>query len=510
MRPLFIFVLVAVSMTIGYYLPQLTIDNSQLRRNTKKISDLLRIIDEYYVDAVDADNLTEEGIKAILHKLDPHSSYVSSMDTQLEMAHIKGGFEGIGVSFYIFADSVVVENTLPDGPARRAGILPGDRMIAVDGEPFFPKETREVIEKLRGEKGSRVEVEVFRQALGGSLKFALSRGSIATSAIEAAFMLSDNLGYIRLSKFSSNCSQEVRERLIDLKNKGMTKLIFDVQGNGGGLLDQAILIADEFLTDSKLIVYTQGKNARNDRRYFAKNSGAFENGDIWVLIDESSASASEILAGALQDNDRAVLVGRRTFGKGLVQRPVTFEDGSMLKITVSRYYTPSGRCIQKPYTSHEAYSTDLLKRIETGEYFLADSIKHDSTQTYKTQKGRIVFGGGGISPDFFVAKDTSSYTPLIGEIFAKSIVREVAAQEAKRLQMDENTFIQSYQFDNFKLLSKIAAQVGTDMSTLKSIPPVLASQIKAQIARVKYGEDAFYKAYLQRDPVFNKALQLSR
>jgi carboxyl-terminal processing protease len=509
MRVLSVLTCVALGFLVGHYFTKNEwVQSSVVKKNSKKLSDLLRIIEDNYVDAIGLDSLTEYAINSVLEKLDPHSSYTPAADTELELSGIKGGFDGIGVSFYIFDDSVVVENTMPQGPAHQAGIQAGDRLIGLDGAPFFPKESRQVIDKLRGEKGSVVKLDVFRNSK--TFTVSLYRNSIVTSSIEAAFLVKGDLGYIKLSRFSASSHSELQDKIIKLKKQGMRRLILDLQGNTGGLLDQAIKIADDFLPEPSLILFTQGKNPRNDSRYFANRTGVFEKGELWVLIDENSASASEILAGALQDNDRAVLVGRRSYGKGLVQRPITLQDGSMLKITVSRYFTPTGRSIQKPYTSRQNYNNDLLGRYESGEYFDPDSVKYDSSNAYKTKSGKLVFGGGGISPDVFVPKDTTQYSKDFFELYAKSVVREVAAREAARLgSMNAETFLKQYEFNDLALLRKTAAKVGIALDSLKSVSTLIASQVKAQIGRVKYGDEFFYRVFLQRDAIFNKALQVA-
>ncbi len=507
-------VLVAVSMWVGFsisYLPFFG-PSSKVERNTRKIGELLRLIDENYVDAVDIDSLSQDAIMAFLERLDPHSSYSPPSEAKLETAYIKGGFDGIGISFYLFDDTVVVENTLPGGSAERKGLRPGDRLVEVDGKNFVHKDSREVMEALRGQKGSTVAIKVVRPGLSQPLSWELERGPIATSAVEVAFMPIPKVGYIRLSRFSSDSHREVRRSIASLKSQGMETLIFDLQGNGGGLLDQAINIADEFLAGQPLIVYTQGKNPSSDSEFYARNTGTFEQGTLLVLIDEGSASASEIVAGALQDNDRATLIGRRTFGKGLVQRPVMMEDGSMLKITVSRYYTPSGRSIQKPYTSRKEYSHELLSRYESGEYFSQDSVKYDSANSFRTKNGRRVFGGGGISPDVFVPKDTSNFTPWIARILQKSVVRETAVRLSQTIpaSTDLETFVNNYKLSerDWQVFWQVARQVEIQPPTeINSYLSFIEHQIKSQIARLIWGDEGFYRIYLQKDEIFQKALQ---
>jgi len=376
--------------------------SSSVTKGVTKFREILNYVDKDYVDTVNTDDLVDYSIEKMLEKLDPHTTYIPSKDLEMARTQLESDFDGIGIEFNIFKDTVYVIAPFNGGPAETAGLRAGDKIVSVNGQPMVGTdlENSSVFTKLRGPRGTKVRVGVVRKGTGQSLEFTITRNRIPQYSIDAAYMVDNTTGYIKVNRFASNTYDEFKKSLSQLKRQGMQQLVLDLRGNPGGYMDRATNMADEFLSGDKLIVYTDGKEARYDQKIKAFQPGIFEKGALVVLIDEGSASASEIVAGALQDNDRALIVGRRSFGKGLVQAPIPLDDGSELRLTISRYYTPSGRSIQKPYThdGKEDYGKDVMKRYEHGEFFNADSIKFDPKLKYYTSKRRVVYGGGGIIP----------------------------------------------------------------------------------------------------------------
>lgn len=375
-----------------------------------KLQDVLQYINQEYVDTVNDDDLVERSIVSLLENLDPHSSYISAEELQANNEPLQGNFEGIGVEFNIVDDTVRVVAAIPGGPAEGVGVQAGDKIVMVDGKTIagIKIANKGVMERLKGKGGTKVKISVKRNGRKGLIDFTITRGTIPIYSLDASYMLTANLGYIKISRFAATTYDEFMQALDKLQKQGMTKLVVDLRGNGGGFLNTAVDIADEFLPEGKSIVYTQGK-ARPRKDFYATKRGSFENGELFILIDDGSASASEILAGAVQDNDRGTLIGRRSFGKGLVQEQSEFTDGSAIRLTIARYYTPTGRCIQKSYKHGvDDYYNEELSRYESGELESADSIKVADSLKYKTPGGKIVYGGGGIIPDEFVPLDTAN------------------------------------------------------------------------------------------------------
>lgn len=378
-----------------------------------KLNALLRIIDDQYVDTVNMGELVEEAMPQILSELDPHSSYIPAKDLEAVNADLKGSFSGIGIQFTIQNDTIHVNSVIQGGPSEKVGLMAGDRIVEVDDSAFVGKivTNSEAMKRLKGEKGSKVKLGVYRPGEKDLLHFTVIRGNIPVKSIDAAYMINEKVGYIKVNKFGETTYPELLIALAKLNQKNCEGLIVDLRGNTGGYMAAAIQMVNEFLPNNRLIVYTQGrKSPRED--YNSNGTGSNQKMPLVVLVDEGSASASEIFAGAIQDNDRGTIVGRRSFGKGLVQQPIEFSDGSAIRLTIARYYTPSGRCIQKPYEKgkESEYELDLLTRYEHGEFFSADSIKQDETEVYHTRLGRPVYGGGGIMPDIFVPQDTTGMT----------------------------------------------------------------------------------------------------
>ena len=384
-----------------------------INTSSNKLNALLRIIDDQYVDTVNMGELVEEAMPQILSELDPHSSYIPAKDLEAVNADLKGSFSGIGIQFTIQNDTIHVNSVIQGGPSEKVGLMAGDRIVEVDDSAFVGKivTNSEAMKRLKGEKGSKVKLGVYRPGEKDLLHFTVIRGNIPVKSIDAAYMINEKVGYIKVNKFGETTYPELLIALAKLNQKNCEGLIVDLRGNTGGYMAAAIQMVNEFLPNNRLIVYTQGrKSPRED--YNSNGTGSNQKMPLVVLVDEGSASASEIFAGAIQDNDRGTIVGRRSFGKGLVQQPIEFSDGSAIRLTIARYYTPSGRCIQKPYEKgkESEYELDLLTRYEHGEFFSADSIKQDETEVYHTRLGRPVYGEGGIMPDIFVPQDTTGMT----------------------------------------------------------------------------------------------------
>lgn len=428
--PLVMALCVVVGIMIGTFYAnhfsgnRLNIINS----GSSRLSNLLHIIDDQYVDSVNIDSLVEKAIPQILAELDPHSVYISAKDVQLATDDLKGSFSGVGIEFIIRDDTIRVQNVIKDGPANRAGLLAGDKIVSINGKPFVGKivTNEEAMHRLKGPKDSKVLIGVKRFGEKGVKVFTVTRGDISVKSISACYMINDTTGYIRVKSFGERTYAEMLSALQTLNIEGADHLIIDLRDNGGGILEAAVQMANEFLPKNRLIVYTQGRKSPR-AEYRSNGKGSYQHIPMVVLINEGTASAAEIFAGAMQDNDRATIVGRRSFGKGLVQQQIQFPDGSMIRLTVARYYTPSGRCIQKPFKpgDNADYENDLLSRYRHGEFFSQDSIKHVGP-AYHTHNGRTVYGGGGITPDIFVPEDTSHVTSYYKEAAMSGLIQQYA------------------------------------------------------------------------------------
>ena len=428
--PLVMALCVVVGIMIGTFYAnhfsgnRLNIINS----GSSRLSNLLHIIDDQYVDSVNIDSLVEKAIPQILAELDPHSVYISAKDVQLATDDLKGSFSGVGIEFIIRDDTLRVQNVIKDGPANRAGLLAGDKIVSINGKPFVGKivTNEEAMHRLKGPKDSKVQIGVKRFGEKGVKVFTVTRGDISVKSISACYMINDTTGYIRVKSFGERTYAEMLSALQTLNIEGADHLIIDLRDNGGGILEAAVQMANEFLPKNRLIVYTQGRKSPR-AEYRSNGKGSYQHIPMVVLINEGTASAAEIFAGAMQDNDRATIVGRRSFGKGLVQQQIQFPDGSMIRLTVARYYTPSGRCIQKPFKpgDNADYENDLLSRYRHGEFFSQDSIKHVGP-AYHTHNGRTVYGGGGITPDIFVPEDTSHVTSYYKEAAMSGLILQYA------------------------------------------------------------------------------------
>ena len=428
LMPLFLALSLVAGILIGTFYANHFSGNrlSIINTGSNKLNDLLRIIDEQYVDTVNVKDLVESAMPKILSELDPHSAYISAQNAEESMEDLKGSFSGIGVMFVIREDTIHIMNVVKGGPSEKVGLMAGDRIVSVDGKPFVGKEVTDVTAKktLKGPKGSKVKLGIKRNHEKETLYFDIVRGDIPQHSIDASYMVTPDVGYIKVRSFSETTYPEMLVALAQLNREGFKNLIIDLRGNQGGYMHTAIQMANVFLPKDQLIVYTEGRKSPREN-YFSDGQGSFRDIPLVVLVDEGSASASEIFAGAIQDNDRGLVIGRRSFGKGLVQLPIEFKDGSIIRLTTARYYTPSGRCIQKPYEKGhgQEYENDLLMRYERGEFFSQDSIKQGG-EKYKTRLGRTVYGGGGIMPDIFVPEDTTDVTLYYKEAVLSGLVRQ--------------------------------------------------------------------------------------
>ena len=489
-----------------------------------KLEALLYHISTRYVDSVDQEALVEKAIVSMLEELDPHSIYIPKEELEQTNEPLKGNFEGVGIQFNIVRDTIYVVDAIAGGPSERLGIRAGDRIIRIEKENVAGIGIKNpgVMERLRGKKGTKVEVSIRRSGEADLLDFSITRDKIPIFSIEASYMATPTVGYIKVSRFSATTMKEFREKMALLRAAGMQDLVLDLQGNGGGYLRTATDMADEFLADRKLIVYQEGRTTPREDSY-ATNEGSFEKGRLVLLVDENSASASEIVAGAVQDWDRGLVVGRRSFGKGLVQRPVMLPDGSAVRLTVSRYYTPSGRCIQKPYEDGvEAYREERASRLERGELTTADSIHAMDTLKYFTMNKRVVYGGGGIMPDLFVPLDTSLSSAYLGQLVRKGILNSVALDHVDK---HRNQLLQKYTTvarfaEEFVVDSALSDQlmdtaekegIVRDPAGYNQSKVLIDLRLKALIARDLWETSAYWETINAGNPVdgsFRKAIEV--
>ncbi|UFH56063.1 S41 family peptidase [Spirosoma sp. KNUC1025] len=526
--PMLMGITLAGGMLIGATFFGGTKSLNTIGRGYTKYREILQLIENNYVDTVNTDDLVDYSITKMLEKLDPHTAYMNPQDAVAARAQLEGGFDGIGVEFNIYKDTVYVVTPLAGGPSESAGIQSGDKILKADDTPLVGGkiENGSVFKALRGKRGSEVKLTILRKGDKEPKIFAITRDRIPTYSVDASYMIDAKTGYIKINRFSETTYDEFKAAMTSLKAQGMTQLMMDLRNNPGGYMDRATNIADEFISGNKLLVYTNGKDNRYDRKTFAHIAGQFEDGPLVVLIDEGSASASEIVSGALQDHDRALIAGRRSFGKGLVQMPVTLSDGSELRLTISRYYTPSGRSIQKPYVpGHEGdYEKDLELRSKRGEYYIADSIKNDPKLKFKTDGGRVVYGGGGITPDYFIPRDSSWQTSYLIQLYGKNIIREFAMEYTNdnRKKLEKMSFADfdrtvTINDDQMGRLVKEATAEGIKFNEKEynRSKNYIRTQIKALVARSVYQKsnkagqnNEFFRILAQSDDTYQKALKL--
>ena len=477
-----------------------------------------------YVDSVNQNKLVEDGIRGMIEKLDPHSSYSTAQETKAMNEPLQGSFEGIGVQFNVVQDTLLVIQPVSNGPSERVGILAGDRIVTVNDSAIagVKMSKEEIMRRLRGPKGSKVRLGIVRRGIKGVLTFVVVRDKIPVKTLDAYYMIRPTIGYIRIGSFGLTTYKEFMEAVAVLKQQGMNDLILDLEENGGGYLNAAVDIANEFLKRNDLIVYTLGRSVPK-QEFRADGKGRLLAGKVVVLINEFTASAAEIVTGALQDQDRGEVVGRRSFGKGLVQRPIEFPDGSMIRLTIAHYYTPSGRCIQKPYTKGDAqsYALDIEKRYEHGELYSADSIHFADSLKYKTlRKQRLVYGGGGIMPDYFVPLDTTLYTPYHRQLAARSYLIngnlkyvDVHRKALKQQYPDFATFLARYEvpqslLDDIRKMAEKDKIKPKDEAEWKKSLPQLRLQLKALVARDLWDMSQYFQVVNEANPIVQKALTL--
>jgi carboxyl-terminal processing protease len=521
--PIAFALVLVIGILTGYYLVRSSflqnhsLSGSRLGKST--LSELIQFIDQNYVDSVDTQKLNNEAITGMLLSLDPHSVYIPASDFADANDPLMGNFEGIGVQFRIERDTVMVINTIPGGPSEKVGLLAGDRIVKVDGKNIasIKIENDKVMKLLKGPKDTKVKVTIFRRGVKKLNDFTITRGIIPTWSIDISYAVNAETGYVKLSKFSATTGDELHNALVELKEKGIKKLILDLRGNSGGYLQEAIAVADEFLPDNKLIVYTKGLH-RPRQVANSTSEGIWDELAVVVLIDEGSASASEIVAGAIQDNDRGTIIGRRSFGKGLVQEQVSLSDGSALRLTVARYYTPTGRSIQKPYTKGaEEYYMEYYHRMTDGELESADSIKMNDSLKFKTPGGKTVYGGGGIMPDIFVPVERTTGMKFYNESVNKGILYQFAFDYTDNNRSKFSSFKDAVRFDKtfevggglYNEYIAYAEKNGikyppaeTAMSQLK-----VSELMKSYIARNLFDAKGFYPIFLRSDKTFQKAME---
>jgi carboxyl-terminal processing protease len=514
--PILLFACVAMGIIIGGMInfPKRTLSKNNAHQ--AKIERLIDFINEEYVDEVNSDSIVDMTLSSILSNLDPHSIYLPPSEQSSEAEIMKGDFVGVGINFYMFNDTVAVVKPIENGPAEKAGILAGDRILYVDKTKIFGRKlpTDSLYNKLKGEEGSKVALTIFRKSINKKINYTLEREIVPIKSIDTYFMLTKTSGYIKINRFAENTYDEFKVGLDHLKKKGMTTLLIDLRDNGGGYLEKAVEIADEFLKDKELIVFTKNRKGTIEKT-FATSEGVFETGRLFVLIDENSASASEILAGAIQDNDRGTIVGRRSFGKGLVQRELDFDDGSAVRLTISRYYTPSGRSIQKPYTKGEIekYDHDFESRFESGELYTKDKIKVADSLKFKTKKGRIVYGGGGIVPDIFVPLEVKKGEEGLAYILNSGVMGHFVFEQFDKNQngfkgLLFQDFINTIEKDT-SYISKFESYLkdhGFEMK-LSNNKDLVQKYITAEFARQLYGESQYFRIILKDDPMLKAILK---
>ncbi len=511
-------ILMGITLAVGVWLGSLFIPaggggTNVISSNSNKFSTILEMIEDRYVDSVDHDMLIESSIAGMIEKLDPHSVYIPASDLSMVNEELEGKFGGVGIRFLIHDDSLVATHIMPGSPSLAAGMQAGDRLIEVDGQDISKGDVtnEKVMELLKGREGSSVKIKVYRK--GKIKELTVIRGSISVSSIDASIMLNKEVGFIKLNSFTMPAADEFIEAAQDLKSRGMKKLIFDLRNNGGGYMNAAVEIADQFLPSGKLIVYTEGRKQPKEE-YFSSNRGILEQTEVVILINSLSASASEIVAGAIQDNDRGMIMGRRSFGKGLVQDQQELTDGSALRLTVSRYYTPTGRCIQRPYGEGVDYEKDYYERYEKGELMNEDSIKKDEKLKFITKGGRVVYGGGGIYPDQFIPNDTAGASYYLTELYYAGIFNHwaIAYLDKNRARFtDFNAFNKNFVVTQQMLDQFIAYAeklgVAKKPADIVISSKVIKNRMKAELARHVWEDNGYYSVYLEDDLDVQSALK---
>lgn len=509
-QPLIYAVVLSLGIAGGYFLQNTSSPTAS--GGSSKIGQVMGLINGSYVDTVDGGKLSEAAIVEMLHNLDPHSNYIPAEELVAANEQLDGNFEGIGVEFNLLDDTIFIVTVLPGGPSEKVGIMQGDRIVRVDGKIVagIGIENGDVIKKLKGKKNTKVTVGIKRLGVNKELEFTITRDKIPIYSIDAAYMLTPTTGYIKLERFAKDTYSELIDALKKLRKSGMKELVLDLRGNPGGYLQTATGVVSEFLGEGKLMVYTEGRKQKR-REYITDGKGSFTSGKLVVLVDEGSASASEIVSGAVQDWDRGLVVGRRSYGKGLVQESFMLNDGSAIRLTIARYYTPTGRCIQKPYDgSYDEYESEINNRFKSGELDHPDSVKKNEKQVYKTPAGRKVYGGGGIYPDIFVPLDTALHTKLVTTVYSNGFISRLAYQYADKNRNSllaryktGDDFVAKFSFGN-EIINALRAlmadsKLPINEAELAITQKLINNQVKAYVARQVYGKETFYKALAATD-----------
>lgn len=514
-------ILIVSALFLLFTIQSLKAQNQELQDNIKKIAALYQLVDYAYIDSVDIEELVDNAIVETLKELDPHSSYIPRKEIERMEEPLRGSFEGIGITFQIFKDTILVVSPIPGGPSDRLGIMAGDKIIRINDTVAYGDkvDNQYVMDRLRGEKGTKVDVSIYRKGSNSLIDYTIVRDKIPINSIDAVFMASPETGFIKLNRFSATSIDEFKAAVTELREDGMKNLILDLRNNSGGYLNTAVDLSDQFLDGGKLIVYTEGLKAP-EQKYQATPGGIFRDGKLVVIINEGSASASEIVSGAVQDWDRGIVIGRRSFGKGLVQRPFPLPDGSMIRLTTSRYHTPTGRSIQKPYDNGiEDYYLELSNRIEHGELIHPDSIKFPDSLKYYTPAGRVVYGGGGIMPDIFVPWDSTWISDYYTNLRRNGVLNQFTVQyvDDHRAEMLEKypgvrDYMRDFEIDDDFMKEFIAFGEGLDVTFeeegYQRSADYLKVQIKAWMARNLWDISASYEVFTVIDEEFIKAMEV--
>lgn len=513
-------IVIAISIVAGITIGNNFSNKSYLYNSDRKLNTILNLVSDGYVDTVNVNELVEKTIPNLLSNLDPHTVYIPAKDLTEVNSELEGSFSGIGISFFRMNDTVRIVEVISGGPSEKVGLMAGDRIVSINDSIFTGSQItdQDVFKKLRGQNGTVVKLGIKRNSSKNILHYDITRGNIPVNSIDASYMVEKEIGYIKINKFARNTYDEFLQALVRLKNEGAEKYILDFRGNTGGYMEIAILMVNEFLPENSLILYTQGRDKRNNQQFWSDGNGSFQDVELAVLIDEYSASSSEIFAGAIQDNDRGLIVGRRSFGKGLVQKQYELPDSSAVRMTISRYHTPSGRCIQKDYKNGEvAYNMDIYDRYTHGELSNRDSVKIDSTNVFKTVHHRKVYGGGGIMPDIFVPSDTSGITSYYINVSNAGLIQKFAYEYAEINREDFSKLKDYKQFlrilpSNNALINDFvsyAAENGIPARWyyINQSKDLIVNQLKALIARDIFGIEAFYPIYNKQDKTILKTIK---
>ena len=512
-------VIIGVSVVAGIFIGGIFSGKNYLADSDRKLNTILNLIQQEYVDTVDIDELVENSIPKILTNLDPHSMYISAKELSSVNDELEGNFSGIGISFMVMSDTIRIIEVISGGPSEKVGLLPGDRIVAINDTSCIGIKDEDVKKQLRGIKDTKVKLGIKRSTSKKILNFTVTRGDIPVSTIDAAYMIDKITGYVKLNKFGKKAYQEFLTEMLMLRSQGAERFIIDLRGNGGGLMQPALLIANEFLPENNLIVFTKGREKKNDEQIWSDGMGSFKDEELVVLIDEYTASSSEILAGAIQDNDRGLIIGRRSFGNGLIQQQIPLPDSSAIRLTIARYYTPSGRCIQKDFKrgDENQYSLEVYDRYNHGEIFSKDSIKVNEDNEYYTVSGRKVYGGGGIIPDIFVPSDTAGISQYYINVANAGLLQKFAYQytdinrEALSKMSDYTELLRRLPSNDALLWDFVSFAVDNGVAArwyyINQSRDLILTRLKALIARDVFGNEAFYPIYNSKDNNIDAAMK---